>query len=312
MSRFAVGFIASLLLILFAIGCTVAPTSTPTPFPTLVPATPTAAPTISPTIAPTNTPVDYTGLWDGSVNDGALLGSFQFIVENNTVTEIGLNYTLRFGGCTIISALSGTADESFIEGDKVHATMFVDGGNVLTFNGTFSSAKRAEGTLTYKGTWDDCGAFEKSAPWNADNGPIPPTRTPTPIPPTETPTSVPTETPTATVTPPLTTVQTEPTQELREFDTDFPLPGDVQDFYRGGTYEGQINFKTALSVQQIVEFYRTALTAQGIQEDTRMATIDETGFSIVFNGWKPNKWLVIQSVDLGALRNVNLRLEDAR
>ncbi|GEM_PF-3314766 len=293
-------------LILFVAGCALAPTPTPTPtpFPTLPPATPTAAPTLTPT--PTSAPIDYTGWWDGSANDGALLGSFQFIVENNEVTEIGFDYTLRFGGCTIISALSGTADESFIEGDKIHATMLGDDGRVLTFNGVFSSAKRAEGTLTYKGVWDDCGAFEKSAPWTADRKPIPPTRTPTPFPPTETPTP----TPTATATPLPTDSEPAPTRQAGKYDTAFPLPSDVREFYRGGTYEGQINFKTALSVSQIVEFYRTALTAMGLKEDLRLTTIDETGFSIVFNGWQPNKWLVIQGVDLGVLRNVSLRLEN--
>ncbi|MCG3142388.1 MAG: hypothetical protein HDKAJFGB_03834 [Anaerolineae bacterium] len=295
-------------LILFGVGCTLAPTPTPTPtpFPTLPPATPTAAPTLTPTPTPTSAPIDYTGWWDGSANDGALMGAFQFVVENGAVTEIGFDYTLRFGGCTIISALSGTADESFIEGDKIHATMLGDDGRVLTFNGVFSSAKRAEGTLTYKGVWDDCGAFEKSAPWTADRKPIPPTRTPTPFPPTETPTPV----PTATATPLPTDSEPAPTRQAGKYETEFPLPGDVREFYRGGVYEGQINFKTALSVSQIVEFYRTALMAMGLKEDLRLTTIDETGFSIVFNGWKPGKWLVIQGVDLGELRNVNLRLEN--
>lgn len=189
-----------LLPALTVIGCTA--TITPAPTATLVPASATLPPTatipptatLPPTVTPTNTPEDYTGLWDGSANDGSLSGSFQFIVTDNEVTEIVLNYTLRNGGCTIISILSGTADESFIDGNRVHATMFVSGGNIFTFNGTFETTKHAQGTLTYKGTHADCGAFEKSAPWSAENGPIPPTRTPTPVPPSETPTRFPTET----------------------------------------------------------------------------------------------------------------------
>lgn len=50
----------------------------------------------------------------------------------------------------------------------------------------------------------------------------------------------------------------------------------------------------------------------GIEEDMRTASADDTSFSIVFNGWKPGRGLVIQGVDLGELRNVNLRLENTR
>lgn len=308
MKQFFIAPIFFILLLWLVIGCTVAPTSTPTPAPTDIPPTIIPTSTVPPTVTPTNTPVNRDGFYDGSVNDGALMGSFQFVVENNLVTEIGLNYTLRNGGCTYISALGGTADESFIEGDRIHATMFIQGSNVLTFDGIFADAKQAQGALTYKGALQDCGTFEKTAPWNARNVPFPPTETPTPVPPTETPTPI----PTATETPPPTNSEPLPTQEAGEYDTEFPLPDDVQDLYRGGTYEGQINYKTELSVQQIVEFYRTVLDAKGMEEDTRLATIDETGFSIVFNGWKPGKWLVIQGVDLGELRTVNLRLENAR
>lgn len=308
MKRFIINLICLLALFALGSGCAFAPTSTRTPVPTNIPATPIPSATVPPTVTPTNTPVTRDGFWDGSVNDGALLGSFQFIIENGKVTEIGLNYTLRNGGCTFISALSGTADESFIEGDRIHATMFVAGGNVLTFDGTFTDAKQAQGTLTYKGTLQDCGTFEKTAPWNARNVPFPPTETPTPVPPTDTPTLI----PTATHTPLPTDSKPIPTQEAGEYDTEFPLPSDVRNFSKLGTYEGQINYQTGLRLNEIVAFYRRALAEQNVIEDARLTTIDDIGFSIVFSGWKPNRWLVIQGVDLGATRNVNLRLENAR
>ena len=535
------------------------------PTATAIPPTATTTPTATdtPTLTPTSTPINRDGLWDGSTSDGALLGAFQFIIENNTVTDIMFSYTLRNGGCTYMSYLGGTADKSSVQDNTVHATMFVQGGNVLTFDGVFDSDKKARGTLTYKGTLEGCGAFDKSANWSADQKPIPPTATATPIPPTETPTRKPTATktppptffemPQTPVIPPQPTViptldtrnvpaeikplvqainktrgattfrleqelvaqdlgapanattdtfsfrqwdeilgadrhtritgalaetygadpekgfeyiivngvayvhgparmfgatqekwyklpaiprgmldanplglldapfqvgtnwnafehtgkpvsldgqmcevyvagknvftqllsalaqgqnnvvmddakveayvcadgflhklqinltlrdetkrdekitlaytfhlydannisiqaprETDsftPTPQItvnEKYETEFPLPADVRNFSKLGTYEGQINYQTALSVNELVEFYRRALAEQSVREDTRMTTIDERGFSLVFTGWKPNKWLVIQSVDLGDLRNVNLRLEDAR
>jgi len=96
------------------------------------------------------------------------------------------------------------------------------------------------------------------------------------------------------------------------FDTEFPLPEDVEDFHSGGAHKGQINFQTISSIEELVAFYRRVLTAKGLQEETAMTTIDAETFSIVFSGWKPGKWLVIQGVNLNATRNVNMRLEDAR
>ncbi|MBI4674170.1 MAG: hypothetical protein HY741_21200 [Chloroflexi bacterium] len=95
-------------------------------------------------------------------------------------------------------------------------------------------------------------------------------------------------------------------------DTQFPLPDEVENFASGGTYEGQINFQTTLTISAIVAFYRQALTARGAKEETALTTIDERGFGMVFSGWKEGKWLVIQGVNLNATRNTNMRLEDAR
>lgn len=303
----------------FAIACNASPTPTATALaPTQIPATaiPTTAvpsPTLSPTIAPSATPINYDGFWDGATTDGRLNGAFQFVVENNVVTEILFNYTLRSGGCTNLSVLSGTADESFIQGNEIHATMLIEGGDVFSFNGAFTAPQQAQGTLTYKGDLQGCGKFEKTVQWNASNVPFPPTETPTPIPPTEAPTLTPTATRTAPPTQESKTATPEPniTVTINTYDTRFPLPADVRNFTRGDADAEQINYQTQLTLDEILKFYRGALSELGATEDTRMTTIDSKVISIVFDGWAPHKWLILQAVDLGELRNVNLRLEDA-
>ena len=93
------------------------------------------------------------------------------------------------------------------------------------------------------------------------------------------------------------------------YDTVFPLPDDVQNFMGQGG-ESQINFQTSLTLDEIMEFYRQALTAKGLTERTILTVTSDTTFSMVFDGWPNGKALVIQGVDLGASRNVNIRFED--
>ena len=93
------------------------------------------------------------------------------------------------------------------------------------------------------------------------------------------------------------------------YDTVFPLPDDVQNFMGEGG-ENMANFKTSLTLDEIMEFYRQALTAKGLTERPSLTVTSDTTFSMVFDGWPNGKALVIQGVDLGQSRNVNIRLED--
>jgi hypothetical protein len=97
--------------------------------------------------------------------------------------------------------------------------------------------------------------------------------------------------------------------EVSEYDTVFPLPGDVQDFLDLG--DDAINFKTSLSVKEAIDFYRQAFKAENLTERSLNTAITETTFSLVFNGHSSGKAIVIQGVDLGdGTTNINIRFED--
>jgi hypothetical protein len=141
-----------------------------------------------------------------------------------------------------------------------------------------------------------CGA--KETPTSAP----PPTKAPAPAPADEATPTVPQ--PTA---PPAEATQAP--EEKTSYDTVFPLPDDVGNFAGEGG-ESQVNFQTSLSLDEVIEFYRQALTEKGLTERALLTVTTDTTFSMVFDGWPNGKALVIQGVDLGASRNVNIRFED--
>ena len=154
-----------------------------------------------------------------------------------------------------------------------------------------------------------CGA--KEAPASAP----PPTKAPTPTPVVSEPEATPTPAPAVEATPTApqpTAPPAEATQaheEKASYDTVFPLPDDVQNFTGEGG-ESQVNFQTSLSLDEVIEFYRQAFAEKGLTERTLLTATTDTTFSMVFDGWPNGKALVIQGVDLGASRNVNIRFED--
>lgn len=99
-----------------------------------------------------------------------------------------------------------------------------------------------------------------------------------------------------------------PVPERPTYDTEFPLPADVQNFMKLG--DEAINYQTNLSLEEVVAFYREALSAQGLSERELLTVIDDTAFSMVFDGAANNLPLVVQGVDLGQTTNVNVRYED--
>lgn len=92
------------------------------------------------------------------------------------------------------------------------------------------------------------------------------------------------------------------------YDTEFPLPSNVQNFTGGG---GQVNFATSLTVEEAITFYREELTAIGLTEREINTAITETTFSMVFDGHPNGNAIVVQGVDLGnGTTNINIRFED--
>lgn len=92
------------------------------------------------------------------------------------------------------------------------------------------------------------------------------------------------------------------------YDTNFPLPDDVRNFMKTGS-DG-INFQTGMSMQAVIDFYRSEFISQGLTERQLLTVISDTTFSMVFDG-DPAGAVVIQGVDLGdGTTNVNIRHEE--
>lgn len=89
----------------------------------------------------------------------------------------------------------------------------------------------------------------------------------------------------------------------------FPLTADAYNVIDIG--DGSVLFYTNLSLDEVMEFYRTEYVSQGYTERGLLTVISEGTFSMVFDGDPSGKSVVIQSVDLGdGSRTVAIRLED--
>ena len=113
--------------------------------------------------------------------------------------------------------------------------------------------------------------------------------------------------------PPPTKEPAQPTVPVAgEYDTDFPLPDDVQNFMQLDPANDSINFQTSLSMDEVIAFYRQAFEAQGLTERTILTVIEPgASFSMVFDGSSNGRALVIQGVALSPTQtNVNIRFED--
>ena len=91
--------------------------------------------------------------------------------------------------------------------------------------------------------------------------------------------------------------------------TEFPLPADVQNYTDMGS--GSINYQTSMKLNDVVAFYRDAFAKAGYEERDITTVINDTTFSIVWDGHPSGQAIVVQGVDLGnGTVNVNVRLED--
>jgi hypothetical protein len=94
-----------------------------------------------------------------------------------------------------------------------------------------------------------------------------------------------------------------------EYDTEFPLPPDVENFMDLG--DDSINYQTSMPLTDVIEFYREAFAAAGYDERDITTAITDTTFSIVWDGHPNGKAIVVQGVDLGdGTVNINVRFED--
>ena len=93
------------------------------------------------------------------------------------------------------------------------------------------------------------------------------------------------------------------------YDTEFPLPADVKNFMK--LEDGSINYQTSMKLTEVVDFYRAAFEKAGYTERDITTVVNDTTFSIVWDGHPSGQALVVQGVDLGdGTTNVNVRFED--
>jgi len=100
----------------------------------------------------------------------------------------------------------------------------------------------------------------------------------------------------------------ETTPAKATYDTVYPLPSSVQGFMKVSGDEA-INFQTTLTIKDSEVFYRTELTKMNLKERTIDTSATETTFSMVFDGYKDGKSVVVQGVGISGKTNINIRLE---
>jgi len=124
------------------------------------------------------------------------------------------------------------------------------------------------------------------------------------------PTLTPTLDPTPTTAPMAETRATAVVENQAEFDTEFPLPEVVVNFF--SRYEGDsINFQTNITIEESIAFYREVFAAQGLTEREITTNITERTFSMVFDGHPRGLAIVVQGTDLDhGTTNINIRFED--
>jgi hypothetical protein len=94
-----------------------------------------------------------------------------------------------------------------------------------------------------------------------------------------------------------------------KYDTEFPLPPKVENLTE--LSDEAINYQTSMPLTEVVEFYRGEFESAGYDERDITTVINDTTFSIVWDGHPSGKALVVQGVGLGdGMINVNVRLEE--
>jgi len=105
--------------------------------------------------------------------------------------------------------------------------------------------------------------------------------------------------------------ETQPPTEINpeNYDTEFPLPEDFQNFQK--ISEHNITYQTNMSIDEILTFYRQELGMQGFSEFEILTQINPDNFSIVFSPALGGTEIVVQGVQLDSnILNVNIRNED--
>jgi len=97
--------------------------------------------------------------------------------------------------------------------------------------------------------------------------------------------------------------------DSEKINAEFPLPPNIENYLDLGP--GAINYQTSMPLNAVVDFYRDTFESAGYTERDITTVINDTTFSIVWDGHPSGQAIVVQGVDLGdGTVNVNVRLED--
>lgn len=93
-----------------------------------------------------------------------------------------------------------------------------------------------------------------------------------------------------------------------DVESEFPISDDATNPV---IIAGVLNYASNLSIEELVEFYRSEFTALGYTERTVLTLIQDGTVNLVFDGHPSGNAIIVQMIDLIVLGvNVNVRLED--
>jgi len=99
--------------------------------------------------------------------------------------------------------------------------------------------------------------------------------------------------------------QTDSSGSLRK---ELPIPDGATNFTEA---DGTLLFQVKMSLDDAADFYLTELAAMGFKERPILTVIEESTFSMVFDGHESGSAIIVQGVDLGnGSVNISIRLED--
>ncbi|MBN8658163.1 MAG: nuclear transport factor 2 family protein [Anaerolineae bacterium] len=172
--------LAATILLLASLACqSLAPSEEPASLPPEIAVTEEES---SPVLPSDSTDTEEESAQTGGVYDGDWVGTntvddkeILFVVENNEITSVSLNYTGESNGCDYHGAISagsptGSLSDASISNDAF-AVSYEGANDVLTFTGAFTSESEASGTLHIKSPAEGlCGVYEKEISWVATKG----------------------------------------------------------------------------------------------------------------------------------------------
>jgi uncharacterized surface protein with fasciclin (FAS1) repeats len=84
-----------------------------------------------------------------------------------------------------------------------------------------------------------------------------------------------------------------------DVETEFPLPAGATNVRLAD--DDIVDFRTSLSVAEVVSFYRQELEQMGLSEREGRTNIQESGFIMIFDGWpgRAGEGLIVQGVETG-------------